>query len=139
MKQTIDLRALRKSLGLKQTDFAKKIGITQAYLSEIELYKKNISVQLQMTLTEIFGNDVCEKFAISVNDDGTPQITATITGNNNQIAGHDVNNADTSADTARLLQIIHSQSQQLDKAQAQLDKAQAQIDRLLSIIEKLSK
>lgn len=65
-------------------------------------------------------------------DDGTPQITATITGNNNQIAGHDVNNTDTSADTARFLQIIHNQSQQLDKAQAQ-------IDRLLSIIEKLSK
>lgn len=65
-------------------------------------------------------------------DAGTPQITATITGNNNQIAGHDVNNADTSADTARFLQIIHNQSQQLDKAQAQ-------IDRLLSIIEKLSK
>lgn len=61
-------------------------------------------------------------------DDGTPQITATITGNNNHIAGHDLNNAE----TARLLQLLHAQSQQLDKAQSQ-------IDRLLSIIEKLSK
>lgn len=54
-KKTLRIRQLRESLGLKQKDFAEKIKITQAYLSEIEKGKKDLSVRVILAICSVFG------------------------------------------------------------------------------------
>lgn len=44
------LKIIRKTLNLKQGAFAEKLGITQAYLSEIEKGKKSISATVLLSL-----------------------------------------------------------------------------------------
>lgn len=45
---------LRKDAHLKQNEFAKRIGITQAYVSELELGKKEPSEQLLLSISRTF-------------------------------------------------------------------------------------
>ena len=64
----INIASLRKSLRLRQKDFGEKIGIKQAYLSEIESGKKPLTEELYNNIIEVFGmNKVSEHF-ISTND-----------------------------------------------------------------------
>lgn len=44
------LKIIRKTLNLKQGAFAEKLGITQAYLSEIEKGKKSVSATVLLSL-----------------------------------------------------------------------------------------
>jgi transcriptional regulator with XRE-family HTH domain len=49
------LRQVREALHLKQQEFATKLGITQSYLSAVELGKKEITSKLSKKLVELFG------------------------------------------------------------------------------------
>lgn len=53
----INIASLRKSLKLRQKDFGEKIGIKQAYLSEIESGKKPLTEELYSNIIEAFGID----------------------------------------------------------------------------------
>ena len=66
----INIASLRKSLKLRQKDFGEKIGIKQAYLSEIESGKKPLSEELYNNIIEVFGMDkVSENFINTDNSD----------------------------------------------------------------------
>lgn len=54
------IRAERKRRGLQQGVLAKRLGITQAYLSELETGKKRPSFDLGVT--------ICDALGISVSD-----------------------------------------------------------------------
>lgn len=60
---------LRKSLKLRQKDFGEKIGIKQAYLSEIESGKKPLTEELYNNIIEAFGIDKVSAFFINVEAD----------------------------------------------------------------------
>ncbi|MBD5256187.1 MAG: helix-turn-helix transcriptional regulator [Bacteroides sp.] len=146
MSIRIDLNALRKSIGLRQAELAEKIGIKQAYLSELETGKKPISTSLYNTLIEVFGEDVCDNFAISQGKSEVEQhFHGNITGSNPQFAGRDmeINPPCTfGADVDKFVTAITTQAgltkeahEIARKAQEQVDKAQSQIDRLLTLIE----
>lgn len=153
MATKIDLNALRKSIGLKQAELAEKIGIKQAYLSELETGKKPIPTSLYNTLIEVFGEDICDNFAISNEDCDTEQhFHGDITGPNPQFAARDFTNNPPCSFGAEIDKIIVAMTaqadltkeaheitrraqDQVDRAQAQVDKAQSQMDRLLAIIE----
>lgn len=61
MKQ-VNIAKLRKSLGLTQSEFCKKIGLSQSYLSELENGKKNLYKDQYEKIVEIFGEDTVENF-----------------------------------------------------------------------------
>lgn len=61
MKQ-VNIAKLRKSLGLTQSEFCKKIGLSQSYLSELENGKKNLYEDQYQKIVEIFGEDTVENF-----------------------------------------------------------------------------
>jgi len=48
------LKHLRDSLKMSQNDFAKKIGITQSYLSAVEGGRKEVTVKMALVLFELF-------------------------------------------------------------------------------------
>lgn len=137
----IDLAALRKHNGLKQAEFAEKIGIKQAYLSELETGKKPLPTTLYNTLIEVFGEETCDNFAISQEDGDTEQhFHGDINGNNPQFAGRDISN--TGGEFDKFISALTTQADLTKeahdltrRAQVQVDKAQAQIDRLITIIE----
>lgn len=49
------LKEIRTHLGIKQKDFAKKLQISAAFLSEIEMGKKYPRVEVFNSLVEVFG------------------------------------------------------------------------------------
>lgn len=49
------VRQIRQKLGLKQKDFAQKIGIHPAYLSEIELGRANMSLNFYRNMYNVLG------------------------------------------------------------------------------------
>lgn len=55
MTVSVAINHLRKSKNLKQGDFAKRIGITQSYLSSIENGKKTPTVGLLQKIADEFG------------------------------------------------------------------------------------
>ena len=149
----IDLNGLRKSLGLKQAEFAEKIGIKQAYLSELATGKKPIPTNIYNSLVDVFGEETCDTFAISQEEAiSGQQFNGPITGDNPQFAGNNLTNNPpctfgveidkiVSAMTAQAdltkeaHEITRRAQDQVDRAQAQVDKAQSQIDRLLTMLE----
>lgn len=149
----IDLNGLRKSLGLKQAEFAEKIGIKQAYLSELETGKKPIPTNIYNSLVDVFGEETCDTFAISQEEAISGQhFHGPITGTNPQFAGHDFTNnspCNFGIEVERVIAAMTAQADltkeaheitrraqaQVDRAQAQVDVAQQQVNRLLSIIE----
>lgn len=143
MAPKIDLYSLRKSIGLKQTELAKKVGIKQAYLSEIETGKKPITNAIYNTLVEEFGEEICDNFAISQEDSDTEQnFFGDINGGDNNFSGRDMTiNPPCSFgfDIDKVFQEISAQRKLTEEAQAQTRKAQEQMDRLLTIIENLNK
>ena len=143
MALKIDLYSLRKSIGLKQTELAKKVGIKQAYLSEIETGKKPITNAIYNTLVEEFGEEICDNFAISQEDSDTEQnFFGDINGGDNNFSGRDMTiNPPCSFgfDIDKVFQEISAQRKLTEEAQAQTRKAQEQMDRLLTIIENLNK
>lgn len=48
------LRQVREALHLKQQEFASKLGVTQSYLSAVELGKKELTSRLSKKLIELF-------------------------------------------------------------------------------------
>lgn len=60
----INIASLRKSLKLRQKDFGEKIGIKQAYLSEIESGKKPLTEELYNNIIEAFGIDKVSAYFI---------------------------------------------------------------------------
>lgn len=60
--KNINIVALRKSLGLKQTEFATQLGIAQSYISEIERGVKPITEEVYSKLNIAFGCDKVESF-----------------------------------------------------------------------------
>ncbi|MCM0342676.1 helix-turn-helix domain-containing protein [Bacteroides fragilis] len=64
----INIASLRKSLRLRQKDFGEKIGIKQAYLSEIESGKKPLTEELYNNIIEVFGMDKVSEHFISTNN-----------------------------------------------------------------------
>ena len=48
------LRILRDHLGIAQSEFAKKLGIANSYLSELESGRKNMTYNVFMRLIEVF-------------------------------------------------------------------------------------
>ena len=149
----IDLNALRKSIGLRQAELAEKIGIKQAYLSELETGKKPIPTSLYNTLIEVFGEETCDNFAISQSENEIEQhFHGDITGANPQFAGNNLTNnppCTFGTDVYKFVSALTAQAEiakeaheitrraqaQVDRAQAQVDKAQCQIDRLLAMLE----
>lgn len=137
----IDLSSLRKHFGLKQAELAEKIGIKQAYLSELETGKKPLPTALYNTLIEVFGEETCDNFAISQEEcDSEQHFHGDINGNNPQFAGRDISIVGAEFDKfisaltaqANLTKEAHDLTR---RAQVQVDKAQQQIDRLITIIE----
>lgn len=61
----INIAQLRKSLKLRQKDFGEKIGIKQAYLSEIESGKKPLTEELYDNIIEEFGIDKVSAYFIN--------------------------------------------------------------------------
>lgn len=153
MPTKIDLSGLRKSLGLKQAEFAEKIGIKQAYLSELETGKKPIPLSTYNTLVDVFGEELCDTFAISQGENtSSQQFNGPITGDNPQFAGHDFTNnppCHFGVEVEKVIAAINAQADltkeaheitrraqaQVDRAQEQVDVAQQQVNRLLTIIE----
>lgn len=66
MKQ-VNIAKMRKSLGLTQSEFRKKIDISQSYLSELENGKKNLTEEQYDRIVSAFGNETVNAFII--NDD----------------------------------------------------------------------
>ena len=64
----INIASLRKSLKLRQKDFGEKIGIKQAYLSEIESGKKPITEELYNNIIEVFGMDKVSEYFINTDN-----------------------------------------------------------------------
>lgn len=58
----INITKLRKSLGLTQSEFCKKIGISQSYLSELETGKKNLYSDQCEKIIEAFGENIVKQF-----------------------------------------------------------------------------
>lgn len=64
----INIASLRKYLKLRQKDFGEKIGIKQAYLSEIESGKKPLTEELYNNIIEVFGMDKVSEYFINTNN-----------------------------------------------------------------------
>lgn len=62
--QNLNITLLRKSVKQTQMEFAKNIGITQSYLSEIERGIKPITNDVYNNLLSVFGEDNLNKFTI---------------------------------------------------------------------------
>ena len=61
----INIASLRKSLKLRQKDFGEKIGIKQAYLSEIESGKKPLTEELYNNIVNVFGIEKVSEYFVS--------------------------------------------------------------------------
>lgn len=66
MKETIlkNVIKLRKNLGLKQADFAEKIGITQTNYSNFERGRIDISISRLEKIAEVFNVPITELLSI---------------------------------------------------------------------------
>lgn len=64
----LDLSELRKSLGLKQKDFANNIGIAQSYLSELERGVKPMTEDVYRSIEERYGTDLLIKHTSQKSD-----------------------------------------------------------------------
>lgn len=73
MKQ-VNIAKLRKSLGLTQSEFCKKIGLSQSYLSELENGKKNLYSDQCEKIIEAFGEDVVKQFLEQKNNNTDVEI-----------------------------------------------------------------
>lgn len=60
---SVNIAKMRKSLGMTQDDFRKKMGISQSYLSELETGKKKISNDQLDKLIELFGDEFVKGFS----------------------------------------------------------------------------
>ena len=56
------IEELRKSLGMKQEDFAKAIKVSRQTVSSIETGKYNPSLELAFTISDYFGKSIEEIF-----------------------------------------------------------------------------
>lgn len=54
------LRRLRKAQDLSQADIARRVGITQASLSNYELGKRELPLSTAVAVAAVFNVDVCE-------------------------------------------------------------------------------
>ena len=54
------IEELRKSLGMKQEDFAKAIKVSRQTVSSIETGKYNPSLELAFTISDYFGKSIEE-------------------------------------------------------------------------------
>ena len=58
-----NVRTFRKRKGLKQEELAKLCGLSRTYISEVELGKKNISLENMVVLAVGLGVNVVDLFA----------------------------------------------------------------------------
>lgn len=66
--KAINIAKLRKFLGIKQMDFANRIGISQPYLSELELNKKPLGNDLFEIIINCFGKEIVSDFIYDTTD-----------------------------------------------------------------------
>ena len=57
-----NIKELRKSMGLRQEDLAKKLGVTRQTIVAIESDKYNPTLELAMKISILFGKTVNEIF-----------------------------------------------------------------------------
>ena len=55
-----NLSAARKRLGLTQTEFAKRLGLTQGYISHVELGTENLTLDSAAKLARSVGRELPE-------------------------------------------------------------------------------
>ena len=139
MERVIDIAALRKAKKIKQSEMAKILGINQSQISEIERGIRPVSAKYEEILIEQFGEDVCDEFRVSSQDNR--RITV-----NGDVKGHARISQDANFNTAPMGENSGDLQSQLDECRAELAKtkkdleqANKRIDKLLSIIENLSK
>ena len=55
-----NLQAARKRLGLTQTEFAKRLGMTQGYISQVEIGAENLTLDSAAKLARSVGRELPE-------------------------------------------------------------------------------
>lgn len=67
MKFGQNIKQIRKSMNVRQSELARKMSISQSYLSDIESGRKNLSIKTVKKLADSLGLSVTDLF----NDDTT--------------------------------------------------------------------
>lgn len=139
MERVIDIAALRKAKKIKQSEMAEMLGINQSQISEIERGIRPVSVKYEEILIEQFGEDVCDEFRVSSQDNRRITVNGDVKGHAR--VSQDTNNGcASSATTDKDLQTRYDECcAELTKTKKELEQANKRIDKLLSIIENLSK
>lgn len=140
MALQMNISALRKSLGLLQTEFADKLGVTQSYLSQLETGKRPISDELELKLYDLFGREAIQRFVILQDKDCNITNSQVVNGNANNVSG----SGDVTVyppcpiGIAKLVEEITEQRKLTEKAHEMLSASQNQINNLIEIIAKFN-
>lgn len=115
-----DLKAFRKKNNLKQSDIAEILNCKQSYISNVETGLNKATESMIAKLIAVFGMDKVQEF---MQDDSAEQ----------DKEQNSINNA-----TDDALEVIKSQSRQLEKSQEQIDQLLKQIADKDEIIKNLT-
>lgn len=139
MKKIIDIAALRKAKKIKQSEMAEMLGINQSQISEIERGIRPVSAKYEEILIEQFGEDVCDEFRVSSQDNRRITINGDVKGRARVSQDTNNNCAQTNSGNDDLQTQLNECRTELAKTKKELEQANKRIDKLLSIIENLSK
>lgn len=139
MERVIDIAALRKAKKIKQSEMAEILGINQSQISEIERGIRPVSAKYEEILIEQFGEDVCDEFRVSSQDNRRIIVNGDV--KEHARVSQDTNNncAPTNSGNDDLQTQLNECRTELAKTKKELEQANKRIDKLLSIIENLSK
>lgn len=139
MERVIDIAALRKANKIKQSEMAEMLGINQSQISEIERGIRPVSAKYEEILIEQFGEDVCDEFRVSSQDNRRITVNGDVKGHARVSQDTNNNCAPANSDNVDLQTQLNECRTELSKTKKELEQANKRIDKLLSIIENLSK
>ena len=139
MERVIDIASLRKAKNIKQSEMADILGINQSQISEIERGLRPVSAKYEEILIEQFGEEVCDEFRVSSQDNRRLTVNGDVKGHAK--VSQDTNNNCTPINPGNddLQAQLDECRAELAKTKKELEQANKRIDKLLSIIENLSK
>lgn len=133
MAKYLNLKMLRQSLGMNQTELSAEIGLAQGYISELEKGKKPITPEVTSKLKERFGVEVVEQW---IQD--APAFQQTIEGDGTGFSGTgDVTvQSGESIPMEAFNKMLGEIAEQRKDYMAALERKDSQIYRLISLLEK---
>lgn len=128
MAKYLNLKKLRQSLGLSQTQLSSEIGLAQGYISELEKGKKQISEEFISKLRNHYGVEIVDQWI-----EDSPIVQQTIEGDGTGFTG--TGNVTIQGEDKIPMEAFNKMLDEIAEQRKVVSKSQEQIDKLLKLLE----